>query len=65
MDLEGTLKNLKSEVGSTPEIKLEKFQNWGRTQKAELLITTPTAVEEVQSVIKAAKKLKLKVVFTM
>ena len=45
MDLKGTLKNLKSEVGSTPEIKIEKFQNWGKTQEAELFITTPIKVE--------------------
>lgn len=60
--LRDTLNKLRTEVGKHPTINLsKKFENWGKTQKAELLVTRPETVEQVQSVIKAAKKINLKV----
>lgn len=55
-------KDLKAELGNNPTIKLQKFQNWGKTQvKKDLFVTKPERIEQVQRVIIAAKKRNLKV----
>lgn len=62
MDLKHILQGLKSEIGEVPKITIEDFENWGKTQKpGKVLTTTPTSTEQVQRVIKAARKKNLKV----
>ena len=53
---------LQHEVGDSPVFKISNFENWGKTQTPRKVFkATPTTVEEVQKVVKAAAKLKLKV----
>ena len=61
--LKATLKSLQADVGSTPEITIGKFTNWGQTVKlGKVFKTKPTSAEEVQRVVKAAGKRNLQVV---
>ena len=50
--------HLQWEIGPRPRVKLEDFQNWATSRKtAGVFKVTPRSLEEIQAVVKAAKKL--------
>ena len=46
-------KDLQKKVGWLPIFLIEKFQNWGETQKMSVLSIKPRSVEDVKKVVKA------------
>ena len=46
-------KDLQKKVGWLPVFLIEKFQNWGETQKMSVLSVKPRSVEDVKKVVKA------------
>lgn len=46
-------KDLQKKVGWLPIFLIEKFQNWGETQKMSVLSVKPRSVEDVKKVVKA------------
>ena len=46
-------KDLQKKVGWLPVFLIEKFQNWGETQKISVLSVKPRSVEDVKKVVKA------------
>ena len=46
-------KDLQKKVGWLPIFLIEKFQNWGETQKMSVLSVKPRSVEDVEKVVKA------------
>ena len=46
-------KDLQKKVGWLPIFLIEKFQNWGETQKMRVLSIKPRSVEDVKKVVKA------------
>lgn len=64
--IDQTLENLRSEVGPTPQLRKQEFQNWGKTlRKEEVIAAKPKVAEEVQKVLKAAKHQNLKVLILL
>ena len=65
--MEDTLKKLQKSIGDVvPELKIHKskFKNWAGTQEAEVILATPTKVEDVQKIVEAAGKQNLRVCIT-
>lgn len=53
---------LQKEVGDSPKFSIIKCENWGQSRKTQLVFTVkPTTVEEVQIVVRAARRCNLKV----
>ena len=46
-------KDLQKKVGWLPIFLIEKFQNWGETQKMSVLSIKPRSVKDVKKVVKA------------
>ena len=46
-------KDLQKKVGWLPIFLIEKFQDWGETQKMSVLSIKPRSVEDVKKVVKA------------
>ena len=64
--MEDTLKKLQKSIGDVkPALTLYKFKNWGGTQEAEVILATPTKVEDVQKIVGAARKQNLRVCITV
>ena len=62
IDIEKRLKLLQGEVGDKPTLEVGEFQNWATTRFiAKLIVCEPETLEEVQAVVRAAKKLKVSV----
>ena len=65
--MEDTLKRLQKNIGDVVQLKIHKskFKNWAGTQEAEVILATPTKVEQVQKIVKAAGKQNLRVCIIM
>ena len=48
--------HLQEKVGRLPILLIEKFQNWGKTQKMNVLSVKPRTVEDVKNVVNAVSR---------
>ena len=60
INIEKRLQLLQDEVGNKPKLEVDEFENWATTRKIQKLICcSPETLEEVQGLVRAAKKLKV------
>ena len=60
--IEEKQRSLQADIGESPVVHIESFTNWGLNQKRDqVLAVRPTCLEEVQAVIRAARKHRLRV----
>ena len=55
------MKKLQDRIGGSPKLEIEKFENWGKTQRAKVISCYPTTKDEMQQVVKAAAAENVKV----